>query len=208
MMSSSNDSAASFGEAWLREQRALWERFSASGTDRDFAAAEQAWNAACDRWWMQVGSAVPAPMATQVHAALQYTRVLLRLARTLAGGGASPGLDAVLDPALLYSAALDAFRLSPGANADTDGEAERAYTRAYAALVVALADNAREAFEAARDRLAHDPVHTPRALYAVYAETIEMHYRARAGSDEFARLVGGMVNAQVDALAERRRGQP
>lgn len=204
MSSSSQHTGTAFAEAWLREQRALWQRFAEHGDAHGFAAAEAAWNAACDRWWQQVGSAAPAPMAAQLRAALDHTRMLVRLARTLAGGGA--GLAAVADPALLFGAALDAIASpAPGTH---DADAERAYTRAYAALVAALADIAHEAFAAARDDLVRAPAHTPQDLYARYADAIESRYRARAGSDAFAHLVGAMINAQVDALAARRHAAP
>jgi hypothetical protein len=202
--SSSQHTGTAFAEAWLREQRALWQRFAEHGDAHGFAAAEAAWNAACDRWWQQVGSAAPAPMAAQLRAALDHTRMLVRLARTLAGGGA--GLAAVADPALLFGAALDAIASPAPGTHDTD--AERAYTRAYAALVAALADIAHEAFAAARDDLVRAPALTPQDLYARYADAIESRYRARAGSDAFAHLVGAMINAQVDALAARRHAAP
>jgi hypothetical protein len=205
---SSHDTAARFAQAWLREQQALWQHCAASGSEQDFAAAEAAWMDACDRWWQQVGSAVPAPLAAQLQAALQHTRVMLRFARTLAGGGSQPGLDAVADPALLFTAALDAIGRATGgthASAAAEPYAEEPYTRAYAALIAELSDIAVEAFAAARERAAGEPVQTARELYALYAQTIEAHYRARAGSDAFAHLVGDMVNAQVDALAARRR---
>lgn len=195
-----------FVDAWLREQRALWQRFAAAGEASDFAAAQAAWDAACDRWWQQVGIAVPAPMAAPVRAALDHTRLMVRIACSLAGGGSLSSLEAVMDPARLVSAALDAITRAPSESHDAD--AERAYTRAYAALVAVLADIAHEAFEAARTSLAREPAHTAQDLYTRYAEAIETHYLARAGSDEFARLVGAMINAQVDALAARRRDAP
>lgn len=203
MNESSHDTEADFGQAWLREQRAVWQRFAASSGEQEFAAAEAAWHAACDRWWQRVGSAVPAPMAAQVQAALQHTRVMMRFARTLAGGGSRVGLDAVVDPELMFTAALDAISRATAGTHTSD--AEVTYTRAYAALVAALSDIAGEAFAAARERVAREPEHTARDLYMLYAEAIETHYRARAGSDAFARVVGDMVNAQIDALAARRR---
>jgi hypothetical protein len=204
--SSSQATGAAFAAEWLREQRALWQRLAAHGDAHEFAAAEAAWNAACDRWWQQVGSAAPAPMAAQLRAALDHTRMLVRLARTLAGDGTSAGLAAVTDPAMLFGAALDAIA-SP-VRATHDSDAERAYTRAYAALVAELADIAHEAFTAAHADLARAPAHTPQDLYARYADALETRYRARAGSDAFARLVGAMINAQVDALTARRHAAP
>ena len=205
MSSSSQQTGTAFAEDWLREQRALWQRFAEHGDAHGFAAAEAAWNAACDRWWQGIGSTAPAPMAAQLRAALEHTRMLVRLARALAGGGGA-GLAAAADPALLFGAALDAIASpAPGTH---DADVERAYTRAYAALVAALADIAHEAFAAARDDLVRAPAHTPQDLYARYADAIETRYRARAGSDAFARLVGAMINAQVDALAARRHAAP
>lgn len=203
---SSHQTGTGFAEAWLREQRALWQSLAAHGDAHAFAAAEAAWNAACDRWWQQVGSAAPAPMAAQLRTALDHTRMLVRLARTLTGGGAGAGLAAVADPALLFAAALDAIASPAPVTHDLD--AERAYTHAYAALLAELADIAHEAFTAARADLVRAPAHTPQDLYARYADAIETRYRARAGSDAFARLVGAMINAQVDALAARRHAAP
>jgi hypothetical protein len=193
-------SVPGFAEAWLREQNRFWESWARDADAADLAAAEAAWSQACDRWWEQVEQLVPAPLGSQLQAALQQTRLFL----TLATGHAreqGAGAQTLVDPTIMFRAALDA--IDRGAQPAPEDDVHARYLRAYQALVGELADIAQEALGRVKERLRDEDTGSLETTYTVYAEEIEARYRERAGRDAFARLIGELVNAQVQVLAAK-----
>lgn len=189
-----------FAEAWLREQQRFWEHWAGAPGDAGYADAERVWTDACERWWAAVADLVPAPLGSQLQAALQQTRLCMSLARGAAGDAAAS--PRVTDPEVLFTAALDV--LARGAGRAPGADAAPRYLRACEAWIGALARIAHDALGSVRARLACEPDATPRRVYEIYAEEIESRYRREAAGDAFARVVGDLLNAQVDVLAGRR----
>lgn len=187
-----------FPDDWLRRQRAFWEGFAAGASPAGLAAAGEGWAVACEQWWRQVESTVPAPLSGHLRAALEQTRLFVELAGGQAGaaGGQDPG-------SILARMLEDALGAAAG-GAEAPGPERDAWLAAAQGLVAALAEIVQEALGAVRERLAREGAATPREVYAIYAEEIEAHYLARAGSDAFCRLVGDLLNAQVAVMAARR----
>ena len=193
--------APDFATAWLDEQRRFWEAWAERAGGDDFAAAEEAWSRACETWWRQVAGAVPAPLGSQLQAALQQTRLCLALAHGLVRSR-DGDQELPADPALLFTAALDAVQRDTGAG--PEGSAQSEQLRAFAAFQTELAAIAGDALETVRRRLAAEGAVSPRRLYEIYAGCIEERFAARAAEDRFARRVGDLVNAQVALLAAGR----
>jgi hypothetical protein len=101
----------------------------------------------------------------------------------------------------MFRAALDA--IDRGAQPAPEDDVHARYLRAYQALVGELADIAQEALGRVKERLRDEDTGSLETTYTVYAEEIEARYRERAGRDAFARLIGELVNAQVQVLAAK-----
>lgn len=206
-MSEPRESDEDFPSRWLREQRAFWNGWRERPPSGEaYEAAEEFWEQSCQRWWEQVRDSLPAPLGTQVRAALQQTRMYLSLARGLATCGPDDGptptvsgaLEKIFEASLAAGPGLDESSASSTPALDPT---ERRYMAAYSALAARLSEIATEALEQARDRIVGCAHPDPASYYDLLCQEVETRYREHAGRDDFARALGELVNARVGTLS-------
>jgi len=189
-----------FPDGWLEQQRRFWGGWAEGAADAGVAEAEVAWAAACEGWWQAMADAVPEPLGGPLKGALEQTRLWLRLMGNGAGGAQAEPED---DPGVLFAALIDG--ITPAVPGERPDPAEADYLRAFQAYVDALAAIAQGGLARVKARLGEIPPGDPGAAYALYVEELEAHYRAAAAGDDFARLVGNLVNARIALLASCRK---
>jgi len=199
-MSESRESLQDFAAGWLRGQEAFWAHWGSGAVSDDaYEKAEAFWEHACERWWEQVGGALPPPLNAQTQAALQQTRLYMQLARGMAprhdGAGDLPDAS-LLGPEQILLASFSAWPEVKEPDAH-----ERRCLAAYAAMAEALSRIAIAALERARNRLASGPRPDPETYFDTVCREVERAYRDQAGSDAFSRLVGELVNARVQMFS-------
>lgn len=209
-MEQNDQSKVHFAQGWFEEQQRYWSKWAARSEDAEaFCAAEQAWTDACERWWTNVGAALPPPLDEALQGALEQTRICMALARAEAKArGHGDRIESGDDHERLMRRLLESWvqtvsRVATGMTCSPDP----AYADAYRALVVQLSDVACAALEAVRERLRAEPECSPRRLYELYVAQIEKCYRAQAASEPFSRAVGRLLNAQIQSIAARSADQ-
>lgn len=198
-----DDDALAFAEGWLREQQQFWQRFREAGDITGTQRAGQAWDEACERWWQGVADTVPTPLAAQLKSALNQTRWWMSLAGITDNGAAAPSSGTeTLSPESLFAAAADAVR---DAADGRDPFRDPRYLAAFRTLMDLLLEVVQQCLQRVRERLAQEGARTPHAVHAIYSQEIERHYLRAAGTDEFVRAVGELVNAHVALMPARAR---
>ena len=205
-MSGPEETGEDFPGLWLRQQLVFWEHWHGTSLSEDaYAAAEEFWSQACQRWWDHMTDHLPAPLGVQVRGALHQTQVYMGLSRDVArsskAGAAAPDLSS-LTAERLFRASLETWSRMSGEPATPILDAsEQRYLAAYAALVQRLSSIIVAGIERARGRLEAFSRPHPAQFYDIVCEEVESEYRQQAGSDDFARLMGEVVNARVATLA-------
>jgi hypothetical protein len=194
------DALSGFARHWLGEQEAFWEAWARRAkSDAGFARAQVFWDRACERWLSHVAPSLPPPLDAQARAAVEQTRLYMRLARELSSSdGVDDAVASTLEQAMQDALSSIGSHWLPPPGPDGDATAaERRAVAAYAALMQRLAEIAASALESAREQVLASGGRSPDAYLQAACDAMEAAYLEQARSDEFARDLGEWVNARV-----------